>query len=188
MNLNNLSISRKLWGAILFLLVAMLVVAGFTMRRAQTVQLEAFQQVALTHELTQKAILWKGMTETAVARNLASTISADPSVGAFFKENLANDAPRVAKLREEIAKQAQSDEDKAELKNIVALGGTLLAASKKTRELGGSGDVSGVEETVKKEYVPRWRPIWRPSTSSWRCSSARATTPRKPPPRRAAMW
>ncbi|MBT9458130.1 MAG: HAMP domain-containing protein [Burkholderiaceae bacterium] len=154
MNLNNLSISRKLWGAILFLLVAMLLVAGLTMRRAQSVQLEAFERVALTQELVEKSILWKGMTETAVARSLASAISADPSVGAFFKENLANDAPRVAKLREEIAKQAKGDDDKAQLKEIVTMGGILLAASKKTRELGGSGDVSGVEATVKNEYVP----------------------------------
>ncbi|MBT9502943.1 MAG: HAMP domain-containing protein [Burkholderiaceae bacterium] len=154
MNLNNLPISRKLWGAILFLLVAMLLVAGLTMRRAQVVQQEAFDQSTLAHQLVEKATQWKGMTETAVARSLASAISADPSVGAFFKENLANDAPRVAKLREEISKEATSDDDKALLKDIVALGGKLLAASKKTRELGGSGDVSGVEETVKNEYVP----------------------------------
>ncbi|MDI4634738.1 MCP four helix bundle domain-containing protein [Pelomonas sp. V22] len=154
MNLNNLRVSSKLWGAILLLLVAMLLISGITLRRANSVHAEAMAAVNASHDLIEKSAVWKGMTETAVTRSMASSISSDPSVGELFKDNLVNDTPRVVKLREQITELAKTDADQAQLKKILANGGVLLAASKKAKELGAAGDQAGAKDVIKKEYVP----------------------------------
>ncbi|MDM4767037.1 methyl-accepting chemotaxis protein [Pelomonas sp. SE-A7] len=154
MQLNNLRVSSKLWGAILLLLAAMLLISGFTLKRANSVQAEAMAAVSSSYDLIEKSAIWKGMTETAVTRSMASSISSDPAVGELFKENLANDTPRVVKLREQISEQAQTEADKAQMKKVLSSGAALLAASKKARELGAGGDQAGAREVIKNEYVP----------------------------------
>ena len=115
---------------------------------------EAIAAVSASHDLIEKSAVWKGMTETAVTRSMASAVSSDPAVGELFKENLVNDTPRVVKLREQITELAKTDSDQAQLKKILANGGVLLAASKKAKELGAAGDQAGAKEVIKKEYVP----------------------------------
>ncbi|MFG6415799.1 methyl-accepting chemotaxis protein [Roseateles sp. DC23W] len=154
MNLNNLRVSSKLWGAILLLMTAMLVISGFTLKRASSVHSEAMVAVNASHDLIEKSAVWKGMTEATVTRSMASAVSSDPSVAEMFKDNLANDTARVIKLREQITELATSEADRAQMQKIKANGGVLLAASKKARELGAAGDQAGAREMVQKEYVP----------------------------------
>ncbi|OWQ93396.1 hypothetical protein CDN99_02640 [Roseateles aquatilis] len=154
MRLNDLPLARKLNGAIVLLILAMLVIAGATLVRNDTITHEATTAINDAQDLIRKSVQWQGMTQTAVARSMASAISSDPVVGELFKDNIANDAPEVAKLREGIAAQARRPEDQAKLKEIVALGQTLLAASKKARESGAAGDWSATSRIVKDEYAP----------------------------------
>ncbi len=154
MRLNDLPLASKLNGAIVLLIVAMLVVGTLTLWRNDRITSEATAAINDAQDLIRKSVQWQGMTQTAVARSMASAISSDPAVGELFKANIANDAPEVAKLREQIAAQAQRPEDQAKLKEIVALGATLLAASKKAREAGAAGDWSATSRIVQNEYVP----------------------------------
>ncbi|GAB4569175.1 MAG: hypothetical protein Tsb007_45960 [Rhizobacter sp.] len=154
MNLNNLSISRKLWGAILILLIAMLAIGGFMVRRAQVIEAESMAVLSSTNKLTESATLWKGMTDAAVARGMASAISSDPAVRELFKANLENDTPKIAALRTSLAKLAQTDEDKALMKEIAARGAILVAASKKATALGEEGKRDEVPGVVQNEYAP----------------------------------
>jgi len=153
MNLNNLSISRKLWGAMLVLLVAMLAIGGFTLRRAYTIETEASATLNYLHSLTERANLWKGMTEAAVARGMAAAISSDPSVTALFKDNLTNDGKKIGELRTTLTKDAQTDEDKALMKEIATRGGALVAATKKATALAEAGDRAAVAAHVLGEYA-----------------------------------
>jgi methyl-accepting chemotaxis protein len=152
MSLNNLRIAYKIWGAILLLLVAMLVISAFTLIRSG----QAYQTAAAADDaanaLVEKSMLWKGMTEAAVARSMAAAVSSDPAVGELFKDSLANGADRIGKLREEIGKQAQTDSDKAQMKKIIDAGGVLRAASAKAAELGAAGDRAAVTALVKGDY------------------------------------
>jgi len=154
MNLNNLPVSSKLWGAILLLLMAMLLIAGITLKRVNSVHAEAMAAVNASHDLIEKSAVWKGMTETAVTRSMAAAVSSDAGVGELFKENLANDTARIVKLREQITELAKTPTDQAQLKKILANGGVLLAASKKARELGAAGDRDAARDVILKEYVP----------------------------------
>ncbi|WP_279758005.1 methyl-accepting chemotaxis protein [Mitsuaria sp. GD03876] len=154
MRLNDLPLASKLNGAIVLLIVAMLVVGTLTLWRNDRIASESTAAINDAQDIIRKSVQWQGMTQTAVARSMASAISSDPAVGELFKANIANDAPEVAKLREQIAAQAQRPEDQAKLKEIVGLGQTLLAASKKAREAGAAGDWSATSRIVQNEYAP----------------------------------
>ncbi|ANH68508.1 methyl-accepting chemotaxis protein [Mitsuaria sp. 7] len=154
MRLNDLPLTSKLNGAIVLLIVAMLVVGMFTLWRSDRITSESSAAITAAQDIIRKSVQWQGMTQTAVARSMASAISSDPAVGELFKANIANDAPEVAKLREQISAEAKRPEDQAKLKEIVGLGQTLLAASKKAREAGASGDWSATSRIVQNEYVP----------------------------------
>ena len=154
MRLNDLSLTSKLNGAIVLLIVAMLVVGLFTLWRGDRITSESTATINAAQDIIRKSVQWQGMTQTAVARSMASAISSDPAVGELFKANIANDAPEVAKLREQISAEAKRPEDQAKLKEIVGLGQTLLAASKKAREAGAAGDWSATSRIVQNEYVP----------------------------------
>ena len=154
MRLKDLPLASKLYGAMGLLILAMLVIGGGTLVRNDQIISQATASINDAQDIIRKSVQWQGMTQTAVARSMASAISSDPAVGELFKENIANDAPEVAKLREGIAKQAERPEDKAKLKEIVGLGQVLLAASKKARDAGEAGDWTATSRIVKNEYVP----------------------------------
>ncbi|WP_277604638.1 methyl-accepting chemotaxis protein [Pelomonas sp. CA6] len=154
MKLGDLAMAHKLNGAIVLLLTSMLLVGGFTLERNDRIVSEATTAINDAQDLIRKSVQWQGMTETAVARSMAAAISSDPAVGELFKENIANDAPRVALLREQIGKQAQRPEDQAQLKQISTLGQALLAASKKARDAGSAGDWTATTRVIEKEYAP----------------------------------
>jgi methyl-accepting chemotaxis protein len=153
MSLNNISVTRKLWGAILLLLAAMLTIAMLAASQAASVQAESARQIALVHDLIERSAVWKGLTDTAVTRGMANVISSDPAVGELFKDNLENDTKKITAIRVEIAKAATSDEDKAAMKNVAEKGAVLVAASKKATELVTAGDRAAVTAHVKGEYA-----------------------------------
>jgi len=154
MNFSNLGLARKLSGAIALLLLAMLLVGSFTLYRGQVISTRANETVALSQDLIRQSVKWRGMTDTAVTRSMAATVSKDPKVGEFFKEAIATDTPRVQALRAEITKRAQTPEDQALLKDITDRGRLLLEASKKARETGEAGNLEGAHAIVVNEYVP----------------------------------
>ncbi|HET7794186.1 MAG TPA: methyl-accepting chemotaxis protein, partial [Rhizobacter sp.] len=153
MKLNDMPIARKLWGAILILLAAMLLISVLAARQAGSITAQSTEKLAVIHELVERSATWKGMTEAAVARGMANAISSDPAVGELFKDNLANDSKKIAKLREDLFKIADTDEDKAVMKDVQAKGVALLGASKKAGELATAGDRAAVAALVKGEYA-----------------------------------
>ncbi|WP_235582321.1 methyl-accepting chemotaxis protein, partial [Rhizobacter sp. Root1221] len=153
MNLNNIPIARRLWGAILVLLVAMLGIAGGTIWRANAIQAQSAAEIDMRQDVLAKTLLWQGLTDTAVTRGMAASISADNAVAELFKENLAKDAPRIAKLRQDLTAEATDADDQAVLKDIQKLGAQLVASSKKASEAKASGDVATAAATVRGEYA-----------------------------------
>ncbi|MEF7612287.1 methyl-accepting chemotaxis protein [Aquincola sp. MAHUQ-54] len=157
MKFENLRLSGKLWGVIAALQLVMVGAAGLTLHRAMAVSDAALAAQAESHGLVEQTTRWKGLTETAVTRSMASAVSADTAVGDLFKQNLANDAPVIAKLREEVMKKAQTPQDKELSAVIAANGKALLAASAKTREAGAAGNREEVAVLLKSQYEPSVR-------------------------------
>ncbi len=153
MNLNNVSVSRKLWGAIILLLAAILTIAVLAAWQSATVQARSARDLAHTQDLIQRAAVWKGLTDTAVARGMAAAISSDPSVDELFRKNLDTDTKKIADLRKKIMEDASSPEDLAQLKEIADKGAQLLAASKRAHDAKRAGDLAQVPVLVKGEYA-----------------------------------
>jgi len=153
MNLNNLPIARRLWSAILILLAAMIVIAGGTIWRANKIQERSAAEIDQRQDTLTKALVWQGLTDTAVARGMANAISADSAVGELFKDNFAKDTPRIAKLRKDLTEQAVDADDQAALKEIQGLGAALVATSKKASDLKAAGDFAGAAAIVRGDYT-----------------------------------
>ncbi|MET0333896.1 MAG: methyl-accepting chemotaxis protein [Rhizobacter sp.] len=153
MNLNNLPIAKKLWGAILLLLTAILVVSVLCARQAAQASAHAAEAQSKVHLLVERSALWKGLTDTAVTRGMATILSSDPAVGEFFKSNNNTDAKTIAALREEIGKMADTAEDKKVMADIAAKGVALMANVKKATALSEAGDRAAVATLVKGDYA-----------------------------------
>ena len=155
--MNKFRIAHQLWGAFLVLLVGMLLVAAFVVQRVDAIGARTVEALAESQVLVSKALVWRGMTETAVTRSMAAAISTDPSVGALFKEGLANGAAPIKKLREEIVALAKTDADLALLKRMSEQSKVLQAASNRSHEIQDSGDKSAAAPMVRNEFLPATR-------------------------------
>jgi methyl-accepting chemotaxis protein len=155
MNLDNLGISRKLWGAILALLTIMLAIGSFATWRAYSIEAEAASSLAKIQSTIARAYQWKGMTETAITRKMAVAVSSDPSVGKLFtKESMDNDAKKIAELRTSISKEAQTAEEQALMKVVGTRAVALVAAGDKASALRDSGNIAAASALVHSEYAP----------------------------------
>ena len=84
-----LKMSHKLWLAVLVIVVALLAVVGFAGYRTANNQAQGQAQARSMAARVEAAMLWAGLTETNAARTQALVVSADPAVGAEFKEVIA---------------------------------------------------------------------------------------------------
>ncbi|WP_310740166.1 methyl-accepting chemotaxis protein [Aquincola tertiaricarbonis] len=154
MKFENLRLSGKLWGVVGTVQLVMLVGAGIALHQATSIADDALDEQARHHELVEQSVMWKGLTETAVARTQAAIVSSDPTVNEMFKENIAKDAPFITKLRESLMKKADSPEDKKLAPVLAAQGKAVLATSAKAREAAATGNREQVLAIVKNEYQP----------------------------------
>ncbi|MGE5865060.1 MAG: methyl-accepting chemotaxis protein [Rhizobacter sp.] len=154
MNLNNLPIARRLWGAILFLLVAMLAIAGATIWRADVVQKRGVQEIEHRRGVMERSRQWVAMTQVSVTRGIASTISADPAVYDLFKPELDQDVARITKLRKDLVAVTTEADDLEALKEVARLGALLVASSTKAFDIKKTGDTAAAAQIVRDEYVP----------------------------------
>ena len=154
MTLNDIPLARRLTTAIVILLVAMLLIGGYTLHRANVIAEETSVATKQAQSLIRQSVQWQGMTQTAVARSMAAAVSSDPAVGELFKEALATDTPKVQALRKKVAAEAQTPEDQAQMKVITEHGAQLLAASAKAKDAMTAGDRDLGRQIIDKDYAP----------------------------------
>ena len=76
MQLDNIRVSRKLWGAFIGLMVAMLIMSGWAQNRANNSMVSAMDAVVEIEGRIGSALRWRGATETAVTMVMGGVISA----------------------------------------------------------------------------------------------------------------
>ncbi len=152
--LENMPVARKVWGAILLLLVAMLGIAAATYWRSDVGHAQAAELTERQHELTSRAVQWHGMAETSIAKTMAGALSADPSVADLFKDEQTRSAAAIVKLRQDLAAAEDSDAAKAQLTAIGALTEVLRTKTAVLMEAQESGDGAVVSAKLQSEYQP----------------------------------
>ena len=144
MQLDNVSVSRKLWGAFLVLMLAMLAISGFQQYRANTSMASAMDGVIDIEERISMALRWRGGTETAVNMVMGAAVTS----GSVLAEQYN------AKIQEKIVAEATQPDEKASVDKVLVARKAVMAATAKTWELKGAGDVVETQRFADDQFAP----------------------------------
>ncbi len=149
-----LKMSHKLWLAVLVIVVALLAVVGFAGYRTADHQARAQAQVRSMAARVEAAMLWAGLTETNAARTQALVVSADPAVGAEFKEVIAATSARISELQKSLEAMAQSEADKAQMAKIASARKRMIELRVQAMKLKDAGEAEQASQLVQQSYKP----------------------------------
>ncbi|WP_198969407.1 MCP four helix bundle domain-containing protein, partial [Xylophilus sp. ASV27] len=145
----NMRVARKVWGAFVLLLAAMLAIAALTYWQTQARNADAAR-----YDLIAQALQWRGLTEVSITKTMAGALSADPTVADLFKEEQAHAAAAMQNLREKLGASEDTETGRAQLARIDELAaklkegtGVLLAAAE-------DGDGAVVVGKLQGTYRP----------------------------------
>ncbi|MDF1486348.1 HAMP domain-containing protein, partial [Ramlibacter sp. H39-3-26] len=111
--LSNIPVSRKIWGAILILLAAMLVVAALAMWQAFAAQQRADAAMVRQDEMVMRVVDWQGIVQTQMAKVTSSESSGDPSVADLFALDKTKDGSTLAAARAAVQERLDNDASRA---------------------------------------------------------------------------
>jgi hypothetical protein len=77
MQIDNVRVSRKLWGAFVGLMIAMLLMSAWAQNRSNSAMARALEEVVEIEGRISTAIRWRGATETAVTMAMGSAVTTD---------------------------------------------------------------------------------------------------------------
>ena len=149
-----LKMSHKLWLAVLVIVVALLAVVGFAGYRTANNQAQGQAQARSMAARVEAAMLWAGLTETNAARTQALVVSADPAVGAEFKEVIAATSARISELQKSLEAMAQSEADKAQMAKIASARKRMIELRVQAMKLKDAGEAEQASQLVQQSYKP----------------------------------
>ena len=154
MQIDNIRVSRKLWGAFILLMLAMLLISGFQQYRANNSMSAAMDQVVEIEERISAAIRWRGATETAVNMVMGGAVTTDAVLAQQYDAKVKEIVGGINKIQEGIVAGATAPEEKAALDKVLAERKLVLAATAKTWELKGAGDGVATQQFADNELTP----------------------------------
>ncbi len=154
MQLDNIRVSRKLWGAFLLLMLVMLVISGFQQYRANASMSGAMDSVVEIEERISAAVRWRGATETAVNMVMGAAVTTDAVLAQQYDAKVKEIIGNINKVQEDIVARAAAPEEKAALDKVLAERKVVLAATAKAWELKGAGDGVATQQFADNEFAP----------------------------------
>ena len=154
MQLDNIRVSRKLWGAFLMLMLAMLLISSFQQYRANQSMSQAMDTVVEIEERISTAIRWRGATETAVTMVMGGAVTTDAVLAQQYDAKVKEIIGNINKIQERIVASATAPEEKAALAKVQEERKRVLAATAKTWELKGAGDAVETQRYADNEFTP----------------------------------
>jgi methyl-accepting chemotaxis protein len=154
MKLENLSVSRKLWGATVVVLSLMVVTSMLSQRTAAGAMQQAMDQVGKYEERITLSTQWKGATETNVQRVIATALSDEILLAQTFAPRLKESVAAIGVLQQAIVKDASSEAEHKALAVVDERRVAVLASNKKIEELKKSGDGDQLPSVIDKEMMP----------------------------------
>jgi len=153
LKLSDIRVSQKLWGAILALLAAMVIVNIATNQYLSRV--EARAAVALEHQddLITTATKWRAIIQRNSAMVYALSFSADKTAGDYFASTLKDYIKESGGIQQYLVANATSDADKRALDAMAEQRTSVLATTKKMADMHASG-ASGLGDILTSEMIP----------------------------------
>ena len=147
-------IAQKLWLAVIFIVVMLAGVVGFSAYRSAKVQAQADEVAREMQARVGAAIRWTGLTETNAARTQALIVSSDPAVEAEFKDVITATSAQISEVQKSLEGMALSDADKAQMAKIADARKTMLDLRVKARQLKTDGKAEEAVTLIKQTYNP----------------------------------
>jgi methyl-accepting chemotaxis protein len=156
--LNDMTISRKIWGTILFIIVSLAGGATFIQQRIVSSMQRSLDDMRVYEARIQDALQWNGMTETNFQRVLAVTVSDDPAVARTFAQAINDGSAAISALQKKIAEEATTEADKAALQTVASRRSMVLDLRKKAEQMRQSGaPAAAVQDFLAHEMTPAVR-------------------------------
>ena len=147
-------IAQKLWLAVIFIVVMLAGVVGFSAYRSAKVQAQADEVAREMQTRVGAAIRWAGLTETNAARTQALIVSSDAAVEAEFKDVITATSAQITEVQKSLEGMALSDVDKAQMAKIADARKTMIDLRGKARQLKTDGKAEEAVALVKQTYNP----------------------------------
>ena len=141
MQLDNIRVSRKLWGMFLVLMVIMLVISGFQQYRANSSMAKATEEVISINGRIIQAVRWRGATETATVMLMGAAVTTDAVLAQQYDAKVKEVIAGISKIQEGIVAQTLDPQEKAVLDQALVERKATLVGVAKVWELKGAGDV-----------------------------------------------
>jgi len=154
MQLDNIRVSRKLWGMFLVLMLAMLVISGFQQYRANSSMAQAIEEVIAIEGRITESVRWRGSTETAVNMLMGAAVTTDSVLAQQFDAKVKEIIGAINKVQERIVAQTTDPQEKAVLDQVLVERKAVLAATAKTWELKGAGDPVETQRFADDQLTP----------------------------------
>ena len=154
MQFDNIRVSRKLWGAFLGLMIAMLLLSSFAQNRGNNSMASAMDDIIEIEGRISSAVRWRGATETAVNMVMGGAVTTDAVLAEQYGAKVKEIIGAINKVQEKIVASATAPEEKAALDKVLDARKAVLAATAKTWELKGAGDAVATQQFADREFAP----------------------------------
>ncbi|WP_313080641.1 methyl-accepting chemotaxis protein [Pulveribacter sp.] len=154
MNLQNISVGRKLWMLVLGLLASMLVLLGGLVAYLMHLDDEAARIVQANEDRLSLTLRWQGLSALAVERSLLGVSIPDETVATRLRNQAAEGIKAISGLQKQIEEQAVTAQDKAQLERIASARKPVLEINAEAGRLRGQGDFAGVSDLVEGKLLP----------------------------------
>ena len=153
MKLDNIRLSPKLWGSIVGLLGAMLLVSLWSQYQASQVMAQTLASLEAFEQRISLAQQWKGATETTGERVLASNSTPDAELTTLFDGRVKAGVTGISGIQSKVVELATSPADKAALERVASERTNVLALNKQAREIKLAGDAAAFKTFVESKYL-----------------------------------
>ena len=155
MQLDNIPVFRKLWGMFLLLMLAMLVVAGFQQYRANSSMAQAMHDVMDIESRITQSVRWRGDSETTVSMLMGAAVTSDAVLAQQYDARVKELNTAIGKIQEAIVARTSAPGEKAVLDQVLVQHRAVQAATAKTWDLKGEGDVVETQRFADEQLAPQ---------------------------------
>ncbi len=155
MQLDNIPVFRKLWGMFLLLMLAMLVVAGFQQYRANSSMAQAMHDVMDIESRITQSVRWRGDSETTVSMLMGAAVTSDAVLAQQYDAKVKELNAAIGKMQEAIVARTSAPGEKAVLDQVLVQHRAVQAATARTWDLKGEGDVVETQRFADEQLAPQ---------------------------------
>ena len=119
MQLDNIRVSRKLWGAFIGLMIAMLIMSGWAQNRANNSMVSAMDAVVEIEGRIASALRWRGaIGPSFVADITVAVLDRDEALAQQYDARVKEIIGQINKVQETIVASATAPAEKAALDKV----------------------------------------------------------------------